>query len=111
VSALGCPFCAGVNLTVVEGCVVCTECTASGPWVQGDDRGAVARWNQRLGDDPAIRLEESPNATGGLRMALYYGSALCVLVEHVPEPFAATMRGALMLVGGMAKSNDLEADG
>lgn len=61
--------------------------------------------------DAKIRLDESANKMGGLRMSLYYGGDLVVNVTHVPDAFAATMRGALMLIGGMAKANELEEVG
>lgn len=108
-SALACPFCGSPSVVVTSGCVSCVACGASGPQVE-DRRSAIGRWNHRVEDAEAtIRLEESPNQTGGLRMALYYGQALVVEVEYVPESFAATMRGALMLIGGMAKAEELEA--
>lgn len=118
-SALPCPFCGSDRLTMHADCVVCVDCSAAGPWIEGKmrtaerDRVATELWNERTGvvdDEPSIRLEEEPNDLGGIRMRLFYGAELVVNVTHLPEPFAATMRGALMLIGGMAKSDDLEAD-
>jgi hypothetical protein len=108
---LACPFCGGAELRFDEPSVQCLGCGATGPEAAGEAT-AIKHWNERSDDDdPPVRLEEEPNRTGGLRMTLYYGPILMVNVTHVPERFAATMRGALTLIGGMRQAENNEEVG
>jgi hypothetical protein len=107
-----CPFCGSATLGLEGNQVQCLECYAMGP-LGRDGRSAMRAWSKRpvVEDEPDIRLEESPGPEGhGSRMAVYYGDEELADVDYVHERFAATLRGALMLIGGMAKAEELEKE-
>lgn len=110
-SAVACPHCNGERLRYVEPSVMCLDCGATGP-EGATEREAIRKWNERYGVaiDEQIRLEEEPDEDGSdaLTMRLYFGHEL-VASAFVRGAYVATMRGALMLIGGMRKAEELEA--
>jgi len=112
---LPCPWCRvaicdrmrGLEYDDDELAVVCHACGAMGP--EGhDEHEAVDLWNAmpRTATAP-VHIEETPEVNGS-RMVLRYGMQELVVVDFVHEDYAATMRGALTLIGGMRQAEENE---
>lgn len=106
-----CPFCGSNQLRYSEPSVQCLACGATGPEGTGE-RSAVRKWSERHEEHgpPDVRIEETPELAGA-RMVLRFRTEELVVVEFVHEDYAATIRGALTLIGGMRQAEEAEEHG
>ena len=107
-----CPFCDSGDVHYDDDgmSIVCVSCGATGP--EGDDeRDAVELWNETADSTAAqvvVHEQESDTSPNGVSLTLQFGTEMLCVVDYCTPELAATLRGALMLMGGMRQAKESE---
>jgi hypothetical protein len=104
-----CPFCAELALEYDDDelSVVCRNCGATGP--QGhDELDAIEGWNGAGTTEPKVVVNEAahPSLSDAVTMTVQWGTIILVEVGYCHDDYAATLRGALTLIGGMRQARE-----